>query len=63
MAYLNIIYNDELEDHGNLCIKDPLSNTSVVSTGKASIPHSLNVQIASARLLLCASRAYFWQFV
>ena len=53
---LQISTNVELEGHVNLCIKDPPSNTYLVSTGKASILHSHNDQIASTRLLLCASR-------
>lgn len=53
---LDISPNVDFEVHGNLCNKDPPSSTYLVSTGKASIPHSPDFQIASARVLLCASR-------
>lgn len=46
---LDISPNVNFEVHGNLCNKDPPSRTYLVSTGKASIPHSPDVQIASAR--------------
>ena len=51
---LQISSNVELEGH--VSFKDQPSNIYLVSTDKASILHSPNVQIASTRLLLCASR-------
>lgn len=53
---LDISPNVDFEVHGYLCNKDPPSSTYLVSTGKASTPHSPDFQIASARVLLCASR-------
>ena len=50
---LQISSNVELEGH--VSFKDQPSNIYLVSTDKASILHSPNVQIASTRLLLCAS--------
>lgn len=52
---LQILPKVDLEGDANLCIKNQPSNTHVVSVDKTSIPHLPNVQISSARLLLCAS--------
>ena len=59
---IHVSPNVDLKGHGNLCIKNPPSNTYMymylISTGKASIPHSPDVKIASAGLLLCTFLAF-----